>query len=233
MSRKDKEYRISPCALSANHLPLLKITQMGKKYMEPTTEEKILEAARKVFMNKGFAAARMQEIADTAAINKGLLHYYYRSKNKLFRAVFDEAFAKFSAGINEVFEADLPLFEKIEQFVDRYMDLLMDNPNMPAFVISEINQKGGAFAEDLLSRRQRPNPMPLIAQVQAEAAAGHIRQVNPISLVMNLLSMCVFPFLARPMFQGLMGVDAALYQNILQQRKKEVAAFTINAIRLD
>lgn len=199
--------------------------------MEPTTEEKILEAAREVFMNKGFAAARMQEIADRAEINKGLLHYYYRSKNKLFRAVFDEAFAKFSAGINQVFEAEIPLFEKIEQFVDRYISLLMQNPAMPAFVISELNQKGDAFAEELLSRQAKPNPLPFIIQVQQEVAAGKIQPVNPVSLVMNLLSLCVFPFLARPMFQGMMQIDRATYDEMMEARKREVAAFVIRSIR--
>ncbi|MEQ8705370.1 MAG: TetR/AcrR family transcriptional regulator [Phaeodactylibacter sp.] len=199
--------------------------------MEPSTEQKILEAAREVFMTKGFAAARMQEIADRAEINKGLLHYYYRSKNKLFRAVFDEAFAKFSAGINQVFEAEIPLFEKIEQFVDRYISLLMQNPEMPGFVISELNQKGEAFAQELLSRQAKPNPLPFIMQVQQEVAAGNIQPVNPVGLVMNLLSLCVFPFLARPMFQGMMQIDQATYDEMMEARKREVAAFVIRSIR--
>ncbi|KGE88631.1 TetR/AcrR family transcriptional regulator [Phaeodactylibacter xiamenensis] len=199
--------------------------------MEPTAEEKILDAAREVFMTKGFAAARMQEIADRAEINKGLLHYYYRSKNKLFRAVFDEAFAKFSAGINQVFEADIPLFDKIEQFVDRYISLLMRNPAMPAFVISELNQKGEAFAQELLSRQTRPNPLPLVMQIQQEVAAGNIKPVNPVGLVLNMLSLCVFPFLARPMFQGMMQVSSKLYDEMMEQRKQEVAEFVISAIR--
>jgi AcrR family transcriptional regulator len=201
--------------------------------MESTTEEKILEAAREVFMTKGFAAARMQEIADRAEINKGLLHYYYRSKNKLFRAVFDEAFAKFSAGINQVFEADIPLFEKIEQFVDRYISLLIQNPAMPAFVISELNQKGEAFAQELLSRQTRPNPLPLVMQIQQEVAAGNIKPVNPIGLVLNMLSLCVFPFLARPMFQGMMQLSGKMYDKMMKERKQEVADFIISAIKKD
>lgn len=199
--------------------------------MEQSAEEKILDAAREVFMTKGFAAARMQEIADRAEINKGLLHYYYRSKNKLFRAVFDEAFAKFSAGINQVFEADIPLFDKIEKFVDRYISLLMQNPAMPVFVISELNQKGEAFAQELLSRQTRPNPLPLVLQIQQEVAAGNIKPVNPIGLVLNMLSLCVFPFLARPMFQGMIEVSAKMYDELMQQRKQEVAEFVISAIR--
>ena len=201
--------------------------------MEPTTEEKILEAARAVFMNKGFAAARMQEIADQAEINKGLLHYYYRSKDKLFRAVFDEAFAKFASGINQVFEAEIPLFEKIEQFVDRYMGLLIKNPGMPGFVVSELNQKGAAFAEELLSRKERPNPIPLVMQIQEEVAQGNIKPVNPSGLVLNLLSLCVFPFLVRPMFRGMMQISEPMYDKLMEERTREVAEFVISAIKKD
>ncbi len=200
--------------------------------MEASTEEKILEAAREVFTQKGFAAARMQEIADVAGINKGLLHYYFRSKNKLFRAVFDEAFAQFVLRVNKIFEADIPLFDKIEAFVDQYMDILIANPMLPSFVINELNQKGEAFVKDLLSRERRPNPLPLIGQIQMEVQAGRIRKVDPFHLFLNMLSMCAFPFVARPLFQGVARMDDATYLNLMKTRKQEIINFIHNAIRL-
>ncbi|NRA49312.1 MAG: TetR/AcrR family transcriptional regulator [Phaeodactylibacter sp.] len=201
--------------------------------MELTTEEKIRHAARKVFTSKGFAAARMQEIADEAEINKGLLHYYYRSKKKLFQAIFDEAFTRFSSDINQVFGADIPLFEKIEQFVDRYISMVIVNPELPGFIINELNQKGEAFIQEILSRQTRPNPMPLITQIQAEAEAGRIRPINPAELFLNILSLCLFPFLARPMFQGMTGINNETYEEMMRQRKQEVAKFVIDAIKQD
>ena len=201
--------------------------------MELTTEEKIRHAARKVFTSKGFAAARMQEIADEAEINKGLLHYYYRSKKKLFQAIFDEAFTRFSSDINQVFGADIPLFEKIEQFVDRYISMVIANPELPGFIINELNQKGEAFIQEILSRQTRPNPMPLITQIQAEAEAGRIRPINPAELFLNILSLCLFPFLARPMFQGMTGINNETYEEMMRQRKQEVAKFVIDAIKQD
>ena len=201
--------------------------------MELTTEEKIRHAARKVFTSKGFAAARMQQIADEAEINKGLLHYYYRSKKKLFQAIFDEAFTRFSSDINQVFSADIPLFEKIEQFVDRYISMVIANPELPGFIINELNQKGEAFIQEILSRQTRPNPMPLITQIQAEAEAGRIRPINPAELFLNILSLCLFPFLARPMFQGMTGINNETYEEMMRQRKQEVAKFVIDAIKQD
>ena len=191
-----------------------------------------MNAAREVFTQKGFAATRMQEIADVAGINKGLLHYYFRSKNKLFHAVFDEAFGQFALRINEVFAADMPLFEKIEAFVSRYMDILIANPALPSFVINELNQKGGAFVNDLMNRKSKPNPLPLIGQIQMEVQAGRIREVNPFHLVLNMISLCVFPFIARPLFQGIARVDDQAYLKIMDNRKQEIIDFIHNAIRI-
>ncbi len=198
---------------------------------EPNAESKILEAARQVFTHKGFAAARMQEIADAAGINKGLLHYYFRNKDKLFTAVFDEAFERFALQINAVFAADLPLFDKIEAFVDAYMDIMLDNPALPGFVINELNQKGEQFVKQLMSRPHRPNPLPFIGQIQLEIEAGRIRPLNPLHLLLNMLSMCAFPFIARPMFQGIVQVDDASYLKLMESRKREVVDFILNAIR--
>ena len=200
--------------------------------MELSTEEKILNAAKEVFTKKGFAATRMQEIADVADINKGLLHYHFRSKNQLFRAVFDEAFDQFALLINKVFAADMPLFEKIEAFVNQYMDILIDNPALPSFVINELNQKGDAFVQDLMSRKNKPNPLPLIGQVQMEVQAGRIRAVNPFHLVLNMLSMCAFPFIARPLFQGIAQVDDPTYLKLMENRKQEIIDFIHSAIRV-
>lgn len=200
--------------------------------MEASTEDKILNAAREVFTRKGFAATRMQEIADQAGINKGLLHYYFRNKNKLFHAVFDEAFDQFILRINEVFAADMPLFEKTDAFVSQYMAILIANPALPSFVINELNQKGEAFVKELMSRKNKPNPLPLIGQIQMEVQAGRIREVNPFHLVLNMISLCVFPFVARPLFQGIAQVDDETYLNLMESRKPEIIDFIHNAIRV-
>ena len=198
--------------------------------MNISTEEKILIAAKKIFTRKGYAAARMQEIADTAEINKGLLHYYFKSKEKLFRAVFEEAFAKLTREINYIFESDLSLFEKIEGFVNKYIDQMIDNPYLPAFVINELNQNQEAFIKDILGRKEKPNPLKLITTIQAEVNKGTIRPINPVHLVLNMISMCVFPFVAKPLLQGVVNIDNETYMQMMDMRKKEIVDFIINAI---
>ena len=105
-----------------------------------STEERILEAAKKVFIRKGMYGARMQEIADEAGINKALLHYYFRSKNKLFEAIFQEAFHEFVPNAFGILKSDMPFEEKIRLFVSNYIDLISTNPFLPIFIINEINQ---------------------------------------------------------------------------------------------
>lgn len=202
--------------------------------MEETgTEHKIRAAAKEVFTKKGYAAARMQEIADEAGINKGLLHYYFQNKEKLFLSVFHEAFDQFVPRVNRIFDADLLIGEKIERFVEEYIEMLIQNPYLPAFVIGEMNRHPGEFVRGILSRKELPSPMKLIAQLQLEADAGRIRRISPLHLWMHIMSMCVFPFAARPMLQAIMGVDDESYLQFMRSRKKEVADFILQAIKSD
>lgn len=201
--------------------------------MELSTEEKILQAAKEVFTQKGYAAARTQEIADRAGVNKGLLQYYFKgnSKEKLFKAIFEEAFLKLSARINLIFESEDSLEHKLELVVDAYFDLLLSNPNLPGFVMNELHTNTHAFVEEIMSKPSRPNPLPLIMQITEEAAQGKIRPVNPIHLVLNVLSMCVFPFVARPLFQRLVNIDDEAFLQMMRLRKAEIMDFVKHAIK--
>jgi len=201
--------------------------------MTSDPKEKILAAAKEVFTRKGYAASSMREIAEAAGVNKGLLHYYDWNKRKLFQSVFEEAFNRFALRINDTFYSDRPLPEKIETFVDQYLNLLLENPHLPGFVISELNQHPEEFIANILQQKNRPDPMPLLAQIQLESQAGHIREVNPFHFFLNLLSMCVFPFLARPMVQSLVRIDDATFSNLMRTRKREIVDFVLHALKPD
>ncbi|MCP3933686.1 MAG: TetR/AcrR family transcriptional regulator [Bacteroidetes bacterium] len=206
---------------------------MGKyeKQMTLTTEEKILSAAKEIFTKRGFVAARMQEIADAAEINKGLLHYYFKSKDKLFQAVFEEAFLEFVVEINKLFEANIPFFEKLEAIVESYLDMLLKNPALPSFIINEINRDPEKFIENTFKNMDLPNPLSFLGQIQLEIQAGNIRPVNPFHLLINIVSLCVFPFIARPLIQNLVQIDRETYMKFMEDRKKEVVDFLIHALK--
>jgi TetR/AcrR family transcriptional regulator len=200
------------------------------KKKDQTTEEKILAAAKKVFVVKGLAGARMQDIADNAGINKALLHYYFRSKEKLFEVIFKEAAIRLFPRINAVLSSDLPLFDKIRQFANDYIEIMIENPYLPLFVLNEINKQPLAFSKKMFGTN-RPPVHKLAGQIEKEIIAGLIKPISPIHLIINMLSMCIFPFLGKPMIQLVMNIDEIQFKNMMEQRKKMIGDFIIAAIK--
>ncbi|MHB1920843.1 MAG: TetR/AcrR family transcriptional regulator [Chitinophagaceae bacterium] len=187
-----------------------------------STEKQILEAAKKIFISKGLAGARMQDIADEAGINKALLHYYFRSKEKLFDRIFEEALVTFFPQIFRVVNAPMPLLEKIDRFVVEYITLLVDHPHIPLFILHELSQNPDRMVKKILSLHQGPLPEIFLRQLQEEMASGRIRTMSPVQFLINMLALCVFPFAGKPMIQGLLGLDELQYRLMLEQRKTEL-----------
>lgn len=203
---------------------------MGKQ--DSTTESIILDAARRVFVAKGFVGARMQEIANEAGINKALLHYYFRSKDKLFEAVFVDAFVQFVPGLLITLNNPLPLFEKIQYFVSHYIDALSTNPFIPGFILHELGNNPGRVAK--IIRSSGLNPMQFIEQVEFERKAGTIRNIDGRQLIVNMLALCIFPFVGKPILKAVMfSGNEEEFNRFLSTRKKEAADFIINAIKID
>jgi AcrR family transcriptional regulator len=207
------------------------LNRMVKNKSEHNAEQAILQAAKKVFVAKGMAGARMQDIADEAGINKALVHYYFRNKEKLFEVIFMEAAAKLFPKINQIFNSDQPLFEKIESFCEEYISVIIDNPYLPLFVINEINQDPEYFLKKVWAGKSKPNPKKFLEQIEGEVKKGTIKRINPMQLLMNLISMTIFPFVAKPMFQKNLGMNEAQFRMIMEQRKKEIPKFIIDAIK--
>lgn len=201
------------------------------KAKQKGTEERVLEAARKVFTTKGMAGARMQDIADEAGINKAMLHYYFRDKDKLFETVFTEEALKFFPKINMIFQAEMPLFEKIEKFVAEYIDEMVANPFLPWFVMNELNRDPEQFMYKIWGKENLPNPGKLLEQIEKEVKKGTIKRVHPLHLLMNLLSMTVFPFIAKPMLTRNLRLNETSFKKAMEERKKEIPRFIIDSIR--
>lgn len=197
---------------------------------EQTTEQLILSAAKKVFSTQGKDGTSMQEIADEAGINKALLHYYFRSKDLLFEKVFFAELQKFSHILKTAIASEAPLFEKIEKLCETYIRMAIDNPFLPVFVISEINKQPVVFIHRMFEN-DLPDFYKFSMQINREVELGNIKPILPPHLIMNILSMCVFPFLMKPMFVHGMRIDKDLYDELMQQRIKEVPAFIIQSIK--
>jgi AcrR family transcriptional regulator len=204
---------------------------MDKSKLDRSTEEKIFEAAKKVFVSKGMYGARMQDIADEAGINKALLHYYFRSKQKLFEMIFTAAAQKLFPKINFIFESDMPLFEKIEHFTEEYITVMSENPYLPLFVLNEISQDPKTFLNKIWGSQNLPRPKKFLEQIEKEVKRRTIKRIEPLELLMNLISMTIFPFVAKPMFQYNLSLNEAQYREIMEKRKKTIPRFIIDSIK--
>lgn len=204
---------------------------MVNKKKNDTTEEKILAAARKVFTTRGMSGARMQDIADEAGINKAMLHYYFRDKDKLFEVIFLEEANKFFPRINFIFESEAPLFEKIELFVNAYIDEMVKNPYLPWFIMNEVNRDAEQFFAKVWNMTKQPRPLKFLEQMEKEVKKGTIKRVHPLHLLLNILSMTIFPFIARPMIVKNLQVSSKQFDEIIEQRRKEIPRFIIDAIK--
>lgn len=200
------------------------------KHKDNQTEEHILEAAKQVFQAKGMDGARMQEIADKASINKAMLHYYYRSKQLLFEAVFNKAFALLAPQLNAILNDDSALEDKIRSFTQNYISFMMKHPYLPNFIIQELN-RNPKFIESIKNNVAFPNISKFKMQVEQEVEKGTIVSVNAEQLFINILSLNVFPFVASPLIKAFTNVDDKAYKAMLEDRKTAVSDFIINAIK--
>lgn len=194
-----------------------------------TTEQKILQAAKEVFMEKGLDGARMQDIADKAGINKALLHYYFRSKDKLFEVIFLEEARKFLPRVMDIMMSELTLFEKVEKFVGQYIDTLIQNPLLPIFILHEINRNPNETLKKIFGNQRLP-----IDKVEEHLGKmikkSVIKPIKAEQLLLNMVSLCIFPFLARPMVQWVMKKNDKEFLSMMEQRKKDVVKFIIDSI---
>ena len=195
-----------------------------------TTEQKILNAASEVFQEKGLYGARMQEIADKAGINKALLHYYYRSKEKLFETVFIAAVSFMAPKVRAIISSDEHLFDKIRRFTDEYITFLSHHSYLPAFVINELN-KNPQLIQDIFVREVGDNIKKIQAQFQQAVDNGEIKPIALEHVAINLISTSLFPIVTKPLLKTIMNQNEKQYQMFLEERKKMVAELIINSIK--
>jgi len=173
-----------------------------KEELSGEMESRIIEAATRVFVIKGKAGASMQDIADEAGINRTLLNYYFRKKEKLFDLVFEMIFNQFVPGIINILTAEFSFLEKIDPFVDHYFDTLEKNPAIPLFILQELSTNPGNLVNKL--KGEGVNPEAIVNQIKREMELGILKKEDPFQVFVNLISLVVFPFAGKPMLQGLL-----------------------------
>lgn len=180
----------------------------------------------------------MAEIAREAGVNHALVHYYFRSKQRLADAVFRRAIAEFFPVMLGVFASDLPLDEKVRRVAAAQIEMLLNNRYLPGYLLAELNHYPER-AEQLLSTMAgtaaaniRPRLLgKLTEQLDEGARNGTLRAIPPEAFVLNLVSMIVYPFAARPLVMAIMGLDDPAFVAMMEQRKTELPEFYLAALR--
>ncbi|MEP0134117.1 MAG: TetR/AcrR family transcriptional regulator [Eudoraea sp.] len=200
------------------------------KTKDSKTEHIILEAAKRVFQNKGMDGARMQEIADEANINKAMLHYYYRSKQLLFEAVFSTAFALLAPQLNAILNDDSSVEEKIRNFTSNYISFISKHPYLPTFIIQELNRNPN-FVLKMKEKKGFPNIEKFKKQIALEIQNGILKPIKGEQLFINIMALNIFPFVASPLIKAFVNIDDKAFKQLVEDRKTEVADFIINSIK--
>ncbi len=202
------------------------------------TEQRILDAAHAVFMRSGTAGARTQEITKEAGVNPALLHYYFRTKERLAEAVFRRAACQLLPAVIGILASDAELEEKVEQVVQTELQHLSKTPYLPGYILSELAHHPER-AGQLVSAVTGMVPAEIGArisavlrkQINARVRAGRMHPIEPEQFAVNLLAMCVFPFAARPMLMAMLGFDKAGFDTFIERRRRELAPFFLRALR--
>jgi AcrR family transcriptional regulator len=196
---------------------------------EKATEELIFEAASRVFQKDGYAGARMQQIADEANINKSMLHYYFRNKDKLFRAVFQQQLAHFLPTIFDILGSELTLDKKVPRLIDAYYNFLQDNPKVVQFIIQEMNNHPDEFRRFMSEKNIHP-PKSFAVQIKKEIETGNMNAVEPRQLLISIVGLILFPFIAQMMVKTVFDLEEQEYLKFLKDRKWFLTDFILNAI---
>lgn len=189
-----------------------------------TTENKILEAAEKEFLSKGYAGARTTAIAEAAGVTHAMLHYYFRTKDKLFDKIIDSKIGMLrDIMLSSVGDSSIPLFEKIKKAIDIHLDFIAANPELPRFMICEVLSRPERIPV-VLDKLKYHTPLmveSLQRQIDEYAEKGLCRKVDAGMLILDIVSLNIFPFMAASMVNPLLNGMMVDKEAFVKARKKE------------
>lgn len=185
-----------------------------------STEQKILAAAKEVFVKHGLHGARMQDIADMAGINKALLHYYFRSKDQLFNKVFEDALVNYISTLNVWEDTSLTFKEKMYKWIDIYIDFLTEYPLVPLFIVTELSANPELFHERIGTLKRGRGFSSLLEVLRKELANCPKGNIQPEMILMNITSLCAYPFLAESLYKVSFNMSEADWKELRTTRLK-------------
>jgi AcrR family transcriptional regulator len=202
-----------------------------KNKTDKSTEEKIKNAARELFLQKGFSSTKTRDIAERSGINLALLNYYFRSKKKLFDIIMLETMHGFFESTAVVFNNEKnSLQEKIEIFVASYVDLLLINPEIPLFIMNELKANPNELMKNV-GMKDVIMGSAFFKQFQGEMKKGSIKNIHPAHFLMNIMGLTVFPFMANPVIKGMTDLSQKEFEKLMRERKALVPVWIMSILK--
>lgn len=212
------------------------LNDMSRERNNPNdTESRILQAAENEFFEKGYAGARTASIAEAAGVTHAMLHYYFRTKDKLFERIVSEKISILgNIIISAIGDEDLTLEDRIRQGIERHFDFIAANRDLPKFIVNEVLTRPDVVEMMKCNLQNIVNNLlnSLQHEIDAYAAKGLCRQVNARMLLIDIVSLNVFPFMAAPIVLGAIGDSYNSYDEFLALRKTENVETILNKLKI-
>ncbi len=192
--------------------------------MNSNTEQQILDVAEELFLDKGFALTTTTEIARRVGCNQALVHYYFRTKEHLFEKIFEKKFILFTSAISLTELKSHELKDVIEIIITKHLEMICDNPKLPFLVVNEITTKPEKFQRVISMLRYGASRIlnDLEAVMAPEIEKGNIRNISAFDLIVNILSLNIFMFLAKPLLMGVKDMSSEQFSEFVKNRKEEI-----------
>jgi TetR/AcrR family transcriptional regulator len=196
-------------------------------------EQAILQSAEKLFLEKGFAMTSTTEIAKDAGCNQALIHYYYRTKEKLFVAVFERKAAVFFSGFSTIDESAMSFEESLRLKIEAHFDMIRANPRLPFLIINELTTNPSRIEslKEGIGKIAAKVFFPLEARLKEEIATGRIRPIGAYDLVLSMLSLNVMFFLASPIVRTALSLGDEDYERAVEARRRESVETILRSLR--
>ncbi len=201
----------------------MKIIKMERDH---TTEAKIKDAARRVFISKGFNGCTSREIAKEAGMNVALVNYHFQSKGNLFDLVVSSVMEDFTLSMIDIFHTNMPLINKARIFIDKEYEFLSKYPEIPNFIVNELGKKDKSFFE-CLDIKDKLFETKIFDQIEEAQKNGEMRKIDIVSIMLLMMSNCHFPFIAKPMIQTIHSLNENEYRSQLIIHKQYVTEMII------
>ncbi|MDR0824070.1 MAG: TetR family transcriptional regulator [Prevotella sp.] len=193
--------------------------------------DKILNEAQVLFIKNGYKGTSVRDIAKASGTNIAMVNYYFNSKYNLFEMIFEEALDVLTKRIFDTITSDLPFFELIETWIHTYYEILFQYPQIAAFILNEVSLNPEALTQRIKKRNPYGSFSKIEQRMEEEIRKGTIRETPAADFLLNILSLCMFPFMFGNMAMTLMEIPPSIYNELIANHEKYVIKFTINALK--